>query len=103
MLHFWCGVFEDWVLLIHPVKMYYFMAEGYGKWRGKMTKDLTLLEEIAEQDLKQVNGGTIDFAVKAGKAAAGYARDAYRVGSIVLGNGGGAVCTATIECQQICE
>ena len=66
-----------------------------------MKKDITLVEEVAEQDLAQVNGGTLgtpfDF-VAINAATAGY-----RYGSYVLGNGGCAVCTLTIECQQNCE
>ena len=77
---------------------------SYLKDMGKeqdMKKDITLVEEVAEQDLAQVNGGTLasPFSVVAFNAAAA----GYRYGSYVLGNGGGAVCTLTIECQQNCE
>lgn len=67
----------------------------------EMKKDITLVEEVVEQDLAQVNGGTLVsplHVVAFSTAAAGY-----HYGSYVLGNGGGAVCTLTIECQQNCE
>ncbi|SUE36627.1 MULTISPECIES: plantaricin C family lantibiotic [Rothia] len=51
-----------------------------------MPQDITLLEEISEQDLSQVNGGT---------AFPGW----Y---SKVIGNRG-RVCTVTVECMSVCQ
>ena len=52
-----------------------------------MRQDITLFEELAEQDLVQANGGTIP----PGTLASWY-----------LGNQG-FVCTATKECQPNCN
>ncbi|WP_455119652.1 plantaricin C family lantibiotic [Rothia dentocariosa] len=52
-----------------------------------MLKDVTLLEELAEQDLAQVNGGT---GILEGVI--------YTVVSHAVGNQG-AFCTVTKECQ----
>lgn len=51
-----------------------------------MIKDINLLEEIAEQDLQDVNGGTAT----------------YPIISWALGNDG-YVCTLTVECQPNCS
>ena len=50
-----------------------------------MSKDVTLLEEIAEQDLTQVNGGT--YPTWYSKA---------------IGNRG-RICTVTVECMSWCR
>ena len=52
--------------------------------------DITLLEEISEQDLHQVNGGT-NLTGPGNYLASRY----------VLGNKGD-VCTATKECMGVC-
>ena len=57
-----------------------------------MSKDVTLLEEIAEQDLTQASGGL--ELVPADISPAVY--------SVLIGNKG-FVCTVTAECQQICK
>lgn len=54
-----------------------------------MLKDVTLLEELAEQDLAQVNGGTAGAIV-------------YVAVSVGLGNKGW-FCTASKECQNNCS
>lgn len=53
-----------------------------------MIKDVTLLEEIGEQDLENVNGGTVGIT--------------YPILSWALGNDG-YVCTLTVECQPNCS
>lgn len=50
-----------------------------------MINDITLLDEIAEQDLDTVNGGTVTYPIL----------------SWALGNDG-YVCTLTVECQPNC-
>ncbi len=57
-----------------------------------MFKDVTLLEEIAEQDLTQASGGLELVPADLPPAVA----------SILIGNKG-FVCTATAECQPICK
>ncbi|WP_455119653.1 plantaricin C family lantibiotic [Rothia dentocariosa] len=54
-----------------------------------MLKDVTLLEELAEQDLAQVNGGTAGAIV-------------YVAVSVGLGNKGW-FCTVSKECQNNCS
>jgi hypothetical protein len=54
--------------------------------------DITLLEEISEQDLHQVNGGTAPTATFA----------VYVAGSWYLGNRG-VVCSISRECQSSCR
>ncbi len=58
-----------------------------------MSKDITLLEEIAEQDLGQVNGGTSQPLVDP---------FIYSAVSRAFGNQG-RICTGTIECQTNCS
>ena len=57
-----------------------------------MSMDVTLLEEIAEQDLTQASGGLELVPADLSPAVA----------SILIGNKG-FVCTATAECQPICK
>ncbi|WP_456029821.1 plantaricin C family lantibiotic [Rothia dentocariosa] len=56
-----------------------------------MHQDVTLLEELAEQDLTQTNGGTTGTYMFSVNMASWY-----------LGNQGW-VCTATKECQPNCN
>ena len=56
-----------------------------------MRQDITLFEELAEQDLVQANGGTTGTYMASINAASWY-----------LGNQG-FVCTATKECQPNCN
>ncbi len=56
-----------------------------------MHQDVTLLEELAEQDLTQANGGTDLIGASVYVSASWY-----------LGNQGW-VCTATKECQPNCN
>ena len=55
-----------------------------------MSKDITLLEEISEQDLAQSNGGVIASIIP------------YFAASRGLGNPG-AACTYTVECVKNCS
>lgn len=58
---------------------------------GKMDKDITILEEIAEHDLQQVSGGRNTWNnITEGPL------------SPILGNTG-LWCTATKECQNNCN
>ena len=59
-----------------------------------MSKDITLLEEISEQDLHQANGGT-DLVISVQTA------ENYLASHYVLGDKG-YVCTATKECMGVC-
>ncbi|WP_456029820.1 plantaricin C family lantibiotic [Rothia dentocariosa] len=56
-----------------------------------MHQDVTLLEELAEQDLTQANGGTVSVA----------ATLAYHAYSHYTGNKG-ILCTVTKECNGDC-
>ena len=59
-----------------------------------MSKDITLLEEISEQDLHQVNGGT-------GELILGY-KAHLAASKAVLGNSG-PICTISKECMDGCK
>jgi hypothetical protein len=66
----------------------------YKNTRKEIDPAVGLLEEIEDQDLT-IHGGTDPVTLFL--CPIGYA-----VGSVVLGNKG-AICTATVECQNNCR
>lgn len=60
-----------------------------------MSKDITLLEEISEQDLHQANGGT-DLLISV-PAAENYLISHYAMGDK------GPICTISKECMDGCK